>query len=172
MYSKIKKQTTKNLSDSVSLGELSKLLTRGQGGRREKVNQGEALLELVRERKLKVSPFNVRLNLTSQIQIESENVQIFTELFRLQISLSSVPSFTSDSKSGISLVSQEDHAGVVACLLQVVLKPWTFNQYIYLPARQLVKQFPDQGSNLVPFIESADSNCLTAGNSLDSLLFF
>ena len=92
MYSKIKKQTTKNLSDSVSLGELSKLLTRGQGGRRENVNQGEALLELVRERKLKVSPFNVRLNLTSQIQIESENVQIFTELFRLQISLSSVPS--------------------------------------------------------------------------------
>lgn len=77
MYSKIKKQTTKNLSDSVSLGELSKLLPQGQGGRRENVNQDEALPELVRERKLKVSPFNVRLNLTSQIQIESENVQIF-----------------------------------------------------------------------------------------------
>lgn len=132
MYSKIKKQTTKNLSDSVSLGELSKLLPQGQGGRRENVNQDEALPELVRERKLKVSPFNVRLNLTSQIQIESENVQIFTEPFHLQISLSSVPSFISDSESGISLVSQEDHAGVVACLLQMVLKPWTFNQYIYI----------------------------------------
>ena len=29
MYSKIKKQTTKNLSDSVSLDELSKLLSAG-----------------------------------------------------------------------------------------------------------------------------------------------
>lgn len=49
MYSKIKKQTTKNLSDSVSLGELSKLLPQGQGGR-ENVNQDEALPELVRKR--------------------------------------------------------------------------------------------------------------------------
>ena len=38
MYSKIKKQTTKNLSDSVSLDKLSKLLSAGQGGRRENVS--------------------------------------------------------------------------------------------------------------------------------------